>query len=431
MDKEKLINDLREIIGEYFRGLPKTGKYKVPLMSRLYNEEEVVEVVETLLSPERLTLNASGELKTTKFEDLWANFIGVKNGIMVNSGSSANLVAFYVLTNPTLDNRIKPGDEVITTALTWGTSVSPLHALGLKPVFVDVNLEDYVMDVSKIEAAITPKTKAIMVVHLLGFPCNMDEILKIAKKHNLFVIEDCCEAHGAEWNNAKVGSFGDLSTFSFYLSHHITTIEGGIIMTNNDSYAELARIIRSQGVMRNVKSQEYKSKINSKYPNIDSRFLFANTGHNFRPSEMESSFGIVQFKKFDGFFNIRELNASSFTKELSNYSDYLILPKVREGSRAAWFSYPILVKNSAPFTREELVSFLESKGIETRPIMAGNFTKHPVSDFYDFEISGGLENTDYIHSNAFFIGTHAGIGENEREYIDSVFKEFFKKYINP
>ena len=312
--------------------------------------------------------------------------------------------------------------------MTWGTSVTPMYALGLKPVFVDANLEDYTIDTRKIEAAITEKTKAIMIVHLLGFPCNMDEILRITRKYNLFVIEDCCEAHGAEWNGKKVGCFGDISTFSFYLSHHITTIEGGMVMTNKDNYAELARIIRSQGVMRNVKSQEYKSAINSRYPEIDPRFLFANTGYNFRPTEMESSFGVVQFGRFKNFLEIRELNAAFFTKELSKYSNYLILPKVKNNSRAAWFSYPILVKSFAPFNKRELVSFLEEKGIETRPIMAGNFIRQPAAYLYDFSVSGGLVNTEYIHSNAFLIGTHAGIGNEERNYVASVFDEFFKKY---
>ena len=427
-NQEKLLEEIRNLLKNYFKELPGNSRYKVPLMSRLYDENEVIEVIETLMHPERLTLNASGDLKTYRFEDKWANFIGTKNGIMVNSGSSANLVAFYVLTNPSIENKINFGDEVITTALTWGTSVTPLYALGLKPIFVDANLEDYSIDTKKIEAAITPKTKAILAVHLLGFPCNMDEIMRIAKKHNLFVIEDCCESHGAEWNGKKVGSFGDISTFSFYISHHITTIEGGMVMTNNDDYAELARIIRSQGVMRNVKSQKYKAEINSRYPEIDPRFLFANTGYNFRPTEMEGSFGIVQLQRFDEFFRKREINASFFTTELDKYSKYLSLPKVRSDSRAAWFSYPIFVKKTAPFRKEELVDFLESKGIETRPIMAGNFTRQPAAYLYDFSISGGLVNTEQIHSNAFLIGTHAGIGEEERSYVASAFNEFFKGY---
>ncbi|MEN9625907.1 MAG: hypothetical protein RL557_235 [archaeon] len=422
----RVISEIKATLHDYFKELPSESRYKVPLISRLYDEEEVVEVIESLLHPERLTLNAGGDLKTIRFENIWSEFIGVKNGIMVNSGSSANLITYYVLSNPSFRERLYPGDEVITTALTWGTSVTPLFALGLKPVFVDVNPESYTIDVTKIEEAITPRTRAIMPVHLLGFSADMDEIMRLAKKYNLLVIEDCCEAHGAEWNGSKVGSFGHFSTFSFYLSHHITTIEGGMILTNNDSYAELARIIRSQGVMRNVKNPEYKAAIQTLYPDIDPRFLFANTGYNFRPTEMESSFGIVQWKRFDAFLKIRELNANFLTEKLSQYNEFIQLPKKPQHSKAAWFSYPILVKKSAPFSKEELVQFLEEKGIETRPVMSGNFTKHPVAKLYDFRISKNMAYTDAIHEQAFLIGTHAGIGEAEREYIAACFNDFFE-----
>lgn len=426
--KKEVVSFVRDRVGEFFNQFPGSSTYKFPLISRLYDQEEVAEVLETLLSPERLTLNAKAELKIEKFENLWSDYIGVKNGIMVNSGSSANLVAYYALSNPTIRRPIKAGDEVITTALTWGTSVTPLYALGMKPVFIDVNLSDYTMNVDLIESAITNKTRAIMVVHLLGFPCNMDKIMEIARKHDLFVIEDCCEAHGAEWKGNRVGSFGDLSTFSFYLSHHITTIEGGMVLTNSNNYAELARIIRSQGVMRNVKDEEYKNSINSQAPEIDPRFLFANTGYNFRPTEMEGSFGIVQFKRFEGFYAAREFNAKFITEMLREFPEYFVTPELKNESRAAWFSYPIQVKDGAPFTKKELVEFLEKEGIETRPIMSGNFTKHPVAKIYEFEIVGDLDNTNRIHDNAFLIGSHAGIKEEHLNLLKNKFYEFLEEY---
>lgn len=429
--KEHVVNEVKRIVGEYFKEFEsskKNSKYKVPLMSRLYDEEEIAEVVDTLLNPDKLTLNASGDLKIEKFENLWANFIGTKNGIMVNSGSSANLVSFLVLTNPLIKNRLRPGDEVITPALTYNATVTPLHATHLKPVFVDVNLEDYSMKTEQLKEALTDKTKAIMIVHLLGFPVNMTEVMEFAKENNLYVIEDCCEAHGAEWNGAKVGSFGDMSTLSFYLSHHITTIEGGMIMTNNDELAELARIIRSQGVMRNVKSQEYKNKINSQYPNIDPRFLFANTGYNFRPTEMEGAIGLIQSKRFHDFAKARNNIAEFYTKKLSKYSNFIRLPIVKENSKAAWFAYPIMVKQNAPFKTQELTSFLEKNSIETRPIMSGDYTAHPVNKLYEHKIIGDIPNTKYIHKNAFFIGVHAGIGEEEKNHVASCFEEFFSKY---
>ena len=426
--KRETVRKVKALVKEYFDHYDKINSdKKVSLTSRLYGEDEVSEVVDTLLTPERLTLNASGELKIEKFEDLWSNFIGTSNGIKVNSGSSANLVAFYILTNPIIKNRLKPGDEVIVPALNWVTSVTPLYALGLKPVFVDVG-KDYCMDVSQLNQALSSKTKAIMAVHLLGFPIDMDNLMAFAKKNNLFVVEDACEAHGAEWNGKKVGSFGDLSTFSFYLSHHITTIEGGMLMTNNDDFAELGRIIRSQGVMRNVKNKVYKEKINKRYPAIDSRFLFANAGFNFRPTEMEGAFGVVQFGRFESHFQTRVEIAEYYMKNFSRFSDFIETPVFKPENVCAWFAYPIMVKQNSPFTKKDFVDFLEANDIETRPIMSGDFTQHPVNEIYDHRIVGDLENTKKVHSNAFFIGIHAGITKIQREYVLLKFEEFFSNY---
>ena len=434
MIKKKItVSKVKALIKEYFEAYdddhltPVGINKKVALTSRLYGEDEIAEVVDTLLTPERLTLNASGDLKIEKFETLWSDFIGTSNGIMVNSGSSANLIAFYILSNPTIKNRLKPGDEVIVPALNWVTSVTPLYALGLKPVFVDVG-KDYCMDVSQLKQALSPRTKAIMVVHLLGFPVDMDNVMGFAKKNNLFVVEDSCEAHGAEWNGKKVGSFGDLSTFSFYLSHHITTIEGGMVMTNNDDLAELGRIIRSQGVMRNVKSKVFKEKIHDKYPAIDARFLFANSGFNFRPTEMEGAFGVVQFGRFKKYFQNRVELAEFYMINFSLFSDFLETPAPKPKTICAWFAYPIMIRQDSPFTKKDFVDFLESNHIETRPVMSGDFTQHPVNELYDHRVVGDLINTKKIHSHAFFIGIHAGITKAQREHVVLKFKEFFARY---
>jgi len=431
INKESVVSEVKRIVKSYFDEQDKihklNAKYKVPLISRLYNEEEIAEVVDALLSPEKITLNAPGGLKIEKFEDQFSGFLGVNNAMMVNSGSSANLIAFFVLTNPTIKNRLMPGDEVIVPAVNWCTSITPLYAFGLKPVFVDVDLENYGINIDQVKAAITPKTKAIIAVHLLGFPVDMDSIMQIAKENNLHVVEDTCESPGAEWNNRKVGSFGDISTLSFYLSHHITTVEGGMVMTNNDEFAELARITRSQGIMRNVKSQEYKDNINSKYPDIDPRFLFTNIGYNFRPTEMEGAFGVVQFNKFDDYLNARIYNANFLTSYLSKFSEYLKLPAENSSAKRSWFFYPIMIKDNAKFTRKELTSFLEERGVETRPIMSGDYTKHPLFDLHDHHIASDLKNTKLIHDNGFIIGIHAGLGSIELNHIISCFEEFFDK----
>lgn len=428
--KISVVGEVKKLIHDYFADYEKSGaedsRYKVPLISRLYNEEEIAEVVESLLSPDRLTLNSGGDLKIEKFEKDFTSYIGMKNGIMMNSGSSANLVAFFVLTNPTIKNPLKPGDEVIVPALNWSTSITPLYAFGLKPVFVDVNLSNYGMNIEQVKAAITSKTKAILVVHLLGFPVDMESIMTIARENNLYVIEDTCESPGSEWNGRKSGSSGDISTHSFYLSHHITTVEGGMLMTNNDEYAELARIIRSQGVMRNVKSAEYKDTINAKYPNIDPRFLFTNVGYNFRPSEMEGAFGIVQMKKFEDYLQKRIANASFWQTCLSRYANYLILPKVDGPIKSSWFFYPILLKDGVNFTVKDLTAFLEKNGVETRPVMSGDYTEHPLHALFENRVVGNLENTRLINKNGFIIGVHAGICDKEREHVKACFEDFFR-----
>jgi len=428
--KESVVSEVKKIVKSYFDEQDKKhaleSKYKVPLISRLYNEEEISEVVEVLLNPNKITLNSPGGLRIEKFEEQFANFIGVKNAIMVNSGSSANLIAFFLLSNPTIKNRLQPGDEVIVPAVNWITSITPLYALGLKPVLVDVDLKNYGMDPNEVKKAISTKTKAILAVHLLGFPVDMDSIMDIAKENNLFVIEDTCESPAAEWNGKKAGSFGDISTTSFYLSHHITTLEGGMLMINNDEYAELGRIIRSQGVMRNVKSQEYKDAINSKAPDIDTRFLFANAGYNFRPSEMEGAFGVVQFRKFADYLNARIKNAEFFSSKLNKFSEYITLPTEDDKIKCSWFFYPIMVKDSAKFIVKDITSFLENHGVETRPVMSGDYTKHPIFKLYEHRVVGDLKNAKLIHKNGFFIGVHAGIGDTERNHVISCFDDFFK-----
>lgn len=432
--KKQITHRVKRILKTYFDSMrgkeyrQQKSRKIMPLMSRLYDETEIAEVLDTLLTPDKLTLNARGPLKTERFENLWSKYIGVKNGIMVNSGSSANLVAFYILTNPAIKNRLKPGDEVIVPALNWATSITPLYALGLKPVFVDVNPENYCMDPVAVRKAISPRTKAILVIHLLGFPAEMTEIMKIAREHRLYVVEDCCEAHGAEYRGKKVGSFGDISTFSFYLSHHITTLEGGMLTTNNNEFAELARILRSQGVMRNVKNQRYKKAIERKYSNIDSRYLFVNTGYNFRPTEMEGAFGLVQFKRFRQYLKMREVNARRLNEILKQYGRYFyFLPSLRN-RKYSWFAYPILLRKNTEFTKKDLVDFLEKNGVETRQVMSGDYLKQPVARMFQHRVVGKLVNTKYVDKYGFLIGVHAGITEQALQAFEKLLDVFFKKY---
>lgn len=408
------------MVKDYFSQEEKTpfvaGKTRIPLSVPSYGWEEAYEAIESVLS----TYVTMGK-KVKKFESLFAQYVGTRYAIMVNSGSSANLLALSILVNPLARNRIRTGDEIITPAVTWATTVFPIINCGAVPVLVDVNLDTFNIDPNEIEKAITSRTKAIMPVHLLGNPCDMGRIMEIARKHNLLVIEDACEAHGAEYNGQKVGSFGDLATFSFFFSHHISTIEGGMVVTNDEEYAELAKALRVFGWIRDMKD---KDEIARRYEDIDPRFLFTNTGYNLRPTEIQGAFGIHQIGKLDKFIEIRRENARFWTDSLKKYSGYLICHEEREGTKHVWFGYPVTVKPGAPFTRKELVSFLEGKGVETRPIMSGNIDQQPAMKLFDYRKIGELENSRLIMRNSFFIGNHQGIGREEREAIAQYFQEF-------
>ena len=421
MDRRSEIGrEIRDLVKEYFSKAPKEkfirGKTRIPLMLLPFNWEEVNESIDSLLSTQ-LTMG----VKVKQFESMFAQYIGVSHATMVHSGSSANLLALSILTNPLLKNRIKPGDEIITPAVTWATTVWPIINCGAVPVLVDVDIDTFNIGAEEIKKAITDKTRAIMLVHLLGNPCDMDTIIPIAKEHNLYIIEDACEAHGAEFNGQKIGSFGDLATFSFFFSHHITTIEGGVVLTNNEEFAELSKALRVFGWVRDLKDKE---KITTAYKDIDPRYLFVNIGYNFRPTEISGAFGIHQLGKLDNFIEIRRKNAKFWSDNLKKYSNYLLLHEERPGTRHVWFGYPITVKPNAPFTRKDMTEFLEKKGVETRPIMSGNIDEQPAMRAFSHRNTGTLENSKLIMRNSFFFGNHQGIGDVEREAIISYIEEF-------
>ena len=397
------------------------GKTKISIASPTYGFAEVNEALDSLLS----TWVTMGK-KVKKFENSFGRYIGSKYSVMVNSGSSANLLALSILTNPKFSKRIEAGSEVLTPAVTWATTLFPIVNVNLVPSIIDVCLEDFNLDVDKLRKSITKKTKAIMPVHLLGNPANMKEIIDIAKEYDLFVIEDSCEAHGAEFNNKKIGSFGDISTFSFFLSHHISTIEGGMLLTKNEEIFELAKSMRIFG---SIRDQKNKKQIAKKNPELDPRFLFDSLGYNIRPTEIQGAFGIHQIKKLEKFIKIRTSNANFWNKKLAKFSNYLLLHSQRPNTRHAWFGYPITVRSPAPFSRDQLVNFLEKKNIETRPIMAGDITKQPAINLVKKKINRPLNNSKIIHSNSFFIGVHQGIGKIQRDYVVSVFEEFMSRWL--
>jgi len=416
----EFLPQIRELVKEYFTRQAERrfepGISKIPLIAPSYGWEEVAEAIDSMLT----TKVTMGE-KVRQFESMFADYIGVNHAIMVNSGSSANLLALSVVTNPLLKNRIKPGDEIITPAVTWATTVWPIINCGAVPVLVDVNLDTFNINPDEVKKATTNRTRAIMLVHLLGNPCDMDRIMKIARKNDIYIIEDACEAHGAEFQGQKVGSFGNLATFSFFFSHHISTIEGGMVLTGDEELAELARSLRVFGWVRDLKK---RNEIAQSHQGIDPRFLFINIGYNFRPTELQGAFGIHQLKKLDTFVEIRQQNAKFWEENLSEYEDFLLLHKNREGIRHVWFGYPITVRPDAPFTREQLTNFLEEKGVETRPVMAGNIDEQPAMRLFTYRKVGDLPDSKLIMRNSFFIGNHQGVGSAEREAVVDYIREF-------
>ena len=421
---KKITTSQKKFFKKYFTNVKQQkfipGVSPIPLAEPPYDWEEVCEALDSLLSME----TTMGE-KVKKFEKLFANYIGTKYAIMVNSGSSANLLALSILSNPSLgSHQLKKGDEVITPAVTWSTTVYPISNMGAVPVFVDVNLDTFEIDTEKIENAITKKTKAIMPVHLLGNPCNMTKIKKIAKKHDLWVIEDACEAHGSQHRGKKVGSFGNMGTFSFFLSHHITTMEGGMLVTNDKKLFELGKSLRTFGWTRDISNRK---NIEKKYSDIDSRFLFLNMGYNFRPTELQGAFGMHQIKKLENFIKIKIDNSRYWNKKLKPYSKYFILPETNDYDRVSHLFYPITVIENDFFTKNELVEYLEQKQIETRPIMSGNFVKQPVTKTINFKKKGNLKNASYIMKNSFGIGNHQGIDKIKRAFIADTIIDFINK----
>lgn len=419
LSTQDIRREINELVARYFeaaRPAKTEDPPRLPLSVPPFGAEEVIEALDSLL-----TTNLTMGTKVRAFEQRFAEYIGVRDGVMVNSGSSANLLALSVLSNPLLEGHLQAGDEVITPAVTWATTVYPIAQTGAVPVLVDVDLETFNIAPGDLERALTPRTRALMVVHLLGNPCRMDAIVEFARAHNLFLIEDSCEAHGAEFKGRRVGSFGHLSTFSFYFSHHITTIEGGMLLTSDERLLELARAIRVFGWVRDLRN---RAGLSEQYPNIDWRYLFVNTGYNFRPTEIQGAFGIHQLPRLDGFIEARRANARYWIDRLRGLERYFFLPREQADTRHVWLFFPLLIRPDAPFTRAELAEFLEARHVETRPIMTGNIEEQPVMRHVAYRSGGALPNARLIMRNGLLVGMHHGIGQREREALVGYLEEF-------
>lgn len=387
------------------------GETPIRLNRPTFGSEEVVEAIESLLS----TWVTMGE-KVERFERRWAEYVGTNHATMVNSGSSANLLAMEALAR----DRIGRGDEVIVPAVSWSTTLFPVLDVGAKPVLVDVDPETYTLDVEAFAEAITDDTAGVVPVHLLGNPCEMDPILELAEDHDLAVMEDCCEAHGAKYRGRNVGTFGDVGTFSFFFSHHISTIEGGMVVTDRAAYRDSTRMARAHGWTRDLDDESHSAA----NPDIDERYLFASRGYNLRPTEIQGAFGIHQLAKLEPFVEKRRENASYLTERLERYDEYFDLLSERDGTRCSWFAYPLLVEESAPFDRDDLQEHLEDNRIETRPVLAGDLTRQPVMDRIPHRRDGDLDGAGRLHFSGLFVGNHHGLDRPRLEYIVETIEAF-------
>lgn len=364
-----------------------------------------------------------------KFESRFRDYLGLNYVSLVNSGSSANLLAVASLTNKDLEGHLKPGDEFITCAVAFPTTVNPGIQCGLKPVFVDAELDTLNINADKI--VITPKTRLIMVAHTLGKPVNMDKIMKIAKKHKLWVIEDCCDALSSRYRGQLVGTFGHIATFSFYPAHHITMGEGGAVVTNNPLIHKSIRQFRDWGRdcwcdpgKDNTCGIRFKRQSGELPFGYDHKYVYSQIGYNLKGTDFGPAIGVAQMDKLDDFTRARKRNYRSLFNFFSQYKHFTLL-ETEEHEDPSWFGFPMIVNKDAPFTRNELTEYLESKGIGTRNVFSGNLLRHPGYLQYKQE----MPVADQIMNQAFWIGVYPGIGEKEIEYITETVKQFLHELI--
>ncbi len=437
-ESEKLRADIREKVKKYYETAHKKaefvpGKSKIHYAGRVYDEQEMCNMVDAVLDF-WITLGPYGQQMEKELSD----FLGIKESILVNSGSSANLIAVATLMSRQLRGHCLPGDEVITPAVTFPTTFAPIIQNGLVPVVVDCELGTYNIDADKLEEAVSPRTKVVLVPHTLGNPCQMDKITEVCKRNNLYLIEDSCDALGSRWGGKLVGTFGDLSTLSCYPAHHISMGEGGVVFTDNPRLAKIARSLRDWGRDCWCKGDaspdgacgqrlQYKIKTGDKEISYDHRYVYSNIGYNLKPTDIQAAMGVAQLKKLDWIIERRKHNFSRLFDGLKKYEDRFILPTWHEKAEPSWFAFPLTIRAGLNFTRGELTAFLEGANIETRLLFAGNILRQPAFKDVSCRVVGDLANADFVMTNTFFIGVYPGISDQAVDYMIGKFDEFLAK----
>jgi CDP-6-deoxy-D-xylo-4-hexulose-3-dehydrase len=423
--KDKIRRQIMDLVKEYstLEFAPRyftPGQTIIPPSGKLIGTEELQNMVEASLD---------GWLTTGRFNELFekklAEFIGIKYAITVNSGSSANLVAFSTLTSSKLGDRaIKRGDEVIGVAAGFPTTVNPIIQFGAIPVFVDVDLLSHNIDASKIEAAISPKTKAIMLAHSLGNPFNLEVVTALCKKHKLWLVEDCCDALGTTYKGQMVGTFGDIATLSFYPAHHITMGEGGAVFTNNHELKQIAESFRDWGRdcycppgKDNTCGKRFGWQLGDLPFGYDHKYTYSHLGYNLKITDMQAACALAQLEKAPTFIQARKDNFAFLKERLKSCEEFFHLPEATEGSVPSWFGFPITLKPSCPVSRVDLTTYLDQNKIGTRLLFAGNLTRQPCMVNAKYRVSGDLTNTDNVMNNTFWIGVQPALTKEMLEFV--------------
>lgn len=420
--------DLFDLLERIFKEKKKEfipGKTTIHYAWAIYDHHEIFAALKSLLSGWFGIGKYAGA-----FEKQFSNFLGTKHCVLVNSGSSANLLAVESL-------RILKGAEAITPATTFPTTINPLIQKGIKPVLMDINPTTYNINASELENAFSKKVKLIMLPHTLGNPNEMDQIMNFAEDHELYVIEDSCDALGSGYDGKYVSTFGDIGTFSFYPAHHITMGEGGAIVTNNEELSLTVRSLRDWGracvcpvCTISLDPNAYCPLRFSKtpLPDYDRRFTYTNIGYNLKPLDLQAAIGLQQLQRLPKFIQKRRQNFKKLCKELLKFEDYLILPESLPEADPCWFAFPITVKDDAPFKRKDIVNFLGEHRIDTRPLFAGNISRQPAYRDVDYRVVGKLENSDRVMTSSFFVGVHPGLAEDMLNYIIDTFETFIRRF---
>jgi CDP-6-deoxy-D-xylo-4-hexulose-3-dehydrase len=428
---EEIRAEILRLTGEYYHAaFPpeefRAGDSAVPVSGRVFDGKDIQGLVDSSLD---FWLTA-GRF-SDRFEREFARRVGVREARLVNSGSSANLVAITALTSPALkERRLRPGDEVITVAAGFPTTVNPIIQNQLVPVFVDVELGTYNVDVTQLEAALSSRTRAIVLAHTLGNPFNLAVVSHFSRKHELWLVEDCCDALGSTYAGRNVGTFGDSATFSFYPAHHITTGEGGCVITQSPMMAKIIESFRDWGRdcwcapgKDNTCGKRFHSQLGGLPFGYDHKYTYSHIGYNLKVTDMQAAVGVEQMQKVDGFIAKRRENFAVLRKALEPFQDCFLLPAATDNSNPSWFGFPIAVKPESGIARDEVVKFLNGRKIGTRLLFAGNLLRQPAYRDIKHRAIGDLANTDYVMNNVFWVGVYPGLTEEMLNYLAGTLQE--------